>query len=54
MPISRVRSDTDMIMVLAMPIAATKNDTAPMPPKASWMPRDCFSISLRVCSNEEV
>ena len=35
MPISRVRSDPDMIMVLAMPIAATKNDTAPMPPNAN-------------------
>ena len=35
MPISRVRSVTDMTIVLAMPMAATNRETAPMPPRIS-------------------
>ncbi len=32
MPISRVRSEMDMIMVLVMPRAATNSEMAPSPP----------------------
>ena len=30
----------DIIMVLAMPMAATKRDTAPIPPSAAWVDRE--------------
>ena len=50
--ISRVRSYTDMIIVLAMPMAATKSEMPPMPPKtASIMPM-VFCISLTMSFKE--
>ena len=49
-PISLVLSYIDIIMVLAMPMAATKRDTAPMPPSTACCMRmlswDCSSHSI--------
>lgn len=43
-----------MIIVLAMPMAATRNATAPMPPRISCTRRDACSISLRMSSLDSV
>ena len=49
-PISRVRSEMDMIMVLIMPRAATNREMAPRPPSISCFCWTSFSRGLRMLS----
>ena len=54
MPISRVRSEMDMIMVLVMPRAATKREMAPRPPSIICFCRASCSMGLRMLSMDSV
>ena len=51
-PISRVRSEMDMIIVLVIPRAATNREMAPSPPSIICFCRASFSIGSRMLSME--
>ena len=54
MPISFVRSETDMIIVFVMPMAATKSEIAPRPPSINSIWRVCLLSSSRMLCMEYV